>query len=332
MIVIHPPVESRRETLIREAAAPLPIVNARNEAEAIEAMPQATGFFGKLTPELLAAATQLRWVQAPTASLEHYLFPALVDHPCVLTNMRGLFGDVIADHVFGYILCFARNFPTYWRYQQEHRWEPVGGEAARTSYLTGPGVVSAIDLAHQHLSDLTIGIVGLGQIGGEIARRARAFGMEVVAVDPLVRSASADVSQVWPVSELPRLLNVSDYVVIAAPHTPETVGLFGPAQFEAMKRTAFLINIGRGVLVRLDALVDALQRRAIAGAAIDVAEQEPLPASHPLWECPNVLITPHVAAASPRIAERHLAVLLDNLRRFATDQPLRNVVDKSKWF
>src|SRR5262249_33799495 len=147
-LVIHPPVEAERLAAIRATAPGLHVVNAAGPSEALAAMPEADAFFGKLTPELLAAAGRLRWVQAPTASLEHYVFPALVEHPCVLTNMRGLFSDVIADHVFGFVLCFARNLQHYFLHQLAAHWEPVGGEAARVRFGTGPGVVTAIDRAH----------------------------------------------------------------------------------------------------------------------------------------------------------------------------------------
>lgn len=331
-ILIFPAVEKERLEKIRAVALPAEVVNAATTEEALAAIPMAEGFFGKITPPLLAASRELRWVQSPTASLEHYLFPELVDHPCVLTNMRGLFGDVIAEHVFGYILCFARNFLTYWRQQQQGHWEPVGGEAERTSFVTGPGTVSAIDRAHLPLAGATLGIVGLGQIGGEIAKRGLAFGMHVVAVDPLVSQAPVGMESVWPPNRLPDLLQISDFVVIAAPHTPNTVGMFGRTEFHQMKRSAYLINIGRGAIVRLDDLVSALQDRAIAGAGLDVFEVEPLPTDHPLWRMPNAILTPHVAAASPRIAERHLEVVLDNVRRFVHGAPLVNVADKRRWF
>src|SRR5207237_1906979 len=131
------------------------------------------------TPRLLAAAPELRWVQAPTASLEHYLFPELAAHPCVLTNMRGLFSDVIADQVMGYVICLARNLHIYVLQAAAGRWSPVGGEAARAGFASGPGTVNDIDRAHRHLADATLGVVGLGAIGREIARRAAAFGMRV---------------------------------------------------------------------------------------------------------------------------------------------------------
>src|SRR5579883_738192 len=127
-LVIHPPVDLERLRAIRAAAGPMQVVNAADEAEAVRALVDADAFFGKLTPAMRAAGRQLRWVQTPTVSLEHYLFPELVAHPCVLTNMRGLFSDVIADHVFGFILCFARNFHRYIRNQSAGRWEPAGGE------------------------------------------------------------------------------------------------------------------------------------------------------------------------------------------------------------
>lgn len=330
--VIYPGVEETRLTVIQQTAQPMIVCNAFTEAEAIAAIRDAEAFFGKITPPILAEAKSLRWVQSATASLEHYIFPALVDHPCVLTNMRGLFSDVIADQVMGYVLCFARNLHLYLRNQMRTHWGPIGGESARVSFATGPGVVNDIDRAHRHLSDETLGIVGFGSIGRETGKRASAFGMRVLAVDPFPTEPLPGMPAVWPIDQLDRLLAESDYVVICAPHTPQTEKLFRLAQFEAMKRDAILINIGRGAIVDLSDLVTALERQLIAGAALDVFEIEPLPADHPLWAFPNVLVTPHVAGYSPRIAERHLAVLLDNIQRFLRGDPLRNVVDKRMWF
>ena len=338
-LVIHPPVEPERLAKIVEAARPMTVVNARDEAEARGAIADADAFFGKLTPPLLAAARRLRWVQAPTASLEHFVFPELVDHPAVLTNMRGLFSDVIADHVFGFVLCFARNFHHYVRNQVEGRWAPVGvmppadrRPAQPSGFVTGPAQVSPVDRAHRHLGDTTLGVVGLGQIGSEVARRGLAFGMRVIAVDPVQTAAPPGVAALWRLDRLPDLLGESDFVVIAAPHTPETEKLFRRAQFRQMKPTGYLINIGRGAIVDLADLTAALHAGEIAGAGLDVFETEPLPKDHPLWAMPNVIITPHVAGNSPRIAERHLTVLLDNVGRFARGEPLTNVADKRRWF
>lgn len=331
-LVIYPAVEEARLTKIQDAAGEIVVVNAADEEAATQTIADADAFFGKLTPPMLAAATNLRWVQSPTASLEHYLFPELVAHPCTLTNMRGLFYDVIADHVFGYILCFARNLHLYLRQQLNRHWEAIGGEEARSSFVAGPGVVSAMDRAHLHMSDCTLGIVGLGSIGGEIAKRGSSFGMRVIAVDPVRTEMPADVAALWSLDRLSDLLAKSDFVVIAAPHTPQTEGLFDRTKFQQMKASAYLINIGRGVIVKLDDLCAALEVGEIAGAALDVFEQEPLPADHPLWGFDNVLITPHVAAASVHIAHRHLEVLLSNIRRFVLGEPLKNVASKENWF
>ena len=336
-LVMHPPVEPERLARIVEAARPMNVVNARDEAEARLAIADADAFFGKLTPTLLAAARRLRWVQAPTASLEHFVFPELVDHPAVLTNMRGLFSDVIADHVFGYVLCFARNFHHYIRNQVEARWAPV-------SVRRRPKAVSGTSLRHRPCSGQPCGSSSPAP-GGHDARRRRPGpdrrGGRTAR--PRVRDAGArggpgpagaatGIAALWRLDRLPDLLRESDFVVIAAPHTPETVKLFRRAQFRQMKPTGYLINIGRGAIVDLADLTDALRAGEIAGAGLDVFETEPLPKDHPLWAMENVIITPHVAGNSPRIAERHLAVLLDNVGRFARGEPLTNVADKRRWF
>jgi phosphoglycerate dehydrogenase-like enzyme len=328
-LVIHPPVEPQRLAAVREAAGPM---HVQNGVSAPDEMRDADGFFGKITPDLLVRAPRLRWVQAPTASLEHYVFPELIRHACTLTNMRGLFSDLIADQVMGYLICFTRNLHRYVLQQARGVWAPVGGETGRVSFATGPGVVNDIDRHHPHLADMTAGIVGFGAIGAEIARRALAFSMLVLAVDPAPRAA-AGVEAVWPVERLPDLLAQSDFVIIAAPHTPRTTRMIGRAQLRQMKPSAHLINVGRGAIVSLDDLVAALQADEIAGAALDVFETEPLPPNSPLWGMGDrVILTPHVAGYSPRIAGRHLAVLLDNVRRFSRGETLVNVVSKAEWF
>lgn len=333
-MVIHPPVEETRLDRILEAAGDMEVINAPDDPSALAAMQEANAFFGKLTPSMLANAPNLRWVQSPTVSLEHYIFPELARHPCVLTNMRGLFSDVIADQVFGYIICFARNLHIYVRQQSQALWAPLGGEEERVSFATGPGRVTGIDRAHMHLSDATMGIVGLGEIGREIAARGLAFHMRVIAVDPVtdLQDAPKGVEAVWRLDQLDDLLAQSDFVVIAAPHTPETERLFDRGRIQKMKRTAYLINIGRGAIVDLTDLNAALDADELGGAALDVFQIEPLPADDPLWKRENVIITPHVAGYSMRIAERHLAVLLVNIRRFREGRALANVADKEKWY
>ena len=332
-LLISPAVDDARLSLIQEAAGGMSVVNAASAEDALREIVDADAFFGKMTPELLAVAGQLRWVQSPTASLEHYLFPELIEHPCQLSNMRGLFSDVIADHVMGYVLCFARNLHRYLRRQMEGRWAPVGNEKmTQQTFVTGPASVSPVDAAHIHLSDATLGVVGVGFIGREVCRRAAAFGMKILAVDPVCRQVDGIVEDVWLPERLPELLAKCDFVVIAAPHTPATYKLFRTEQFEQMKDSAFLINIGRGVIVDLEDLTSALENGLIAGAALDVFETEPLPPEHRLWKIENAILTPHIAAASPRIAERHLETLLENIRLFADGQPSATLVDKREWY
>lgn len=335
-IVIHPAIETDRLDRLQRAAGSVAVewINAATPAEAQVAMAGADAFLGKITPNLLGASDRLRWVQSFTASLEHYLFPALAEHHCILTNTRGLFGDVIADQVMGYILCFARNLHTYIRQQVDRRYEPAGGEAARVDFASGPGVVNAMDRATIWLPDATLGIVGCGSIGAEVARRALAFGMTVRGVDrfPERTTVPDGVERVDAIDDLPDLLAASDFVVIAAPHTPETLGWFDARTLAMMKPTAYLINIGRGAIVALDALVAALQAGSIQGAALDVFEVEPLPPSHPLWTFPNVILTPHTAGYSPVVAIRHLETLAENVGRFVRGEALLNQVDKHLWF
>jgi phosphoglycerate dehydrogenase-like enzyme len=348
-IVIHPLIDSTRLQALANVAPGWELVNAATVQEARDALPNASAMLGKITPELLAAAdagktvSDLKWVQAFTASLEHYLFPELETHPCVLTNTRGIFSDVIADQVLGYVVMFARNLHLYVRRQMERRYEPLGGEGERVAFDSGPGVVNAIDRATIPLAGCRLGIVGLGSIGREIARRAAAFGMTIRAVERRYEQVREEVAadltlagileRIDPadLESLDCLASWSRFLVLAVPQTPETTGLFNAERLAAMNPQGYLINVGRGALLKLDALVEALRAGRLAGAALDVFEQEPLPAEHPLWEFPNVILTPHTAGYSPLIAQRHLEILTDNVRRFTQGRPLRNVVDKRLW-
>ncbi len=332
--IVYPAVETERLEALMAAAPGSVWVNASNEAEAIASAPGADAFLGKITPAILARADALQWVQSFTASLEHYMFPELIAHGCTLTNARGLFGDVIADQVMGYVIAFARNLHTYMRRQVEHRYEPIGGESARVSNASGPGVVNEMDRGTIFLGEARMGVIGLGAIGAEVARRALAFGMSVRGVDrfPERSQPPEGVLAVDGLDRLPDLLAWSDFAVIAAPQTPETTRLFDARMIAHLRPRSYLINVGRGAIVVLDDLVAALKEGRLAGAALDVFEIEPLPSDHPLWDLPNVIITPHTAGYSPVVAGRHLAALVENVRRFAVGEPLGNVVNKALWF
>jgi phosphoglycerate dehydrogenase-like enzyme len=349
-LVISPPVSEERLAKIRTAAAPMQVVNTREEEHAAVEIADADALFGYLTPKLLHAAKKLRWAQSPTASMEKYLYAELVASPVIVTNMRGIFSDVIADHVFGFILSFAKNFHTYMRQQIRAEWRMLGRDPGELPGYGGPGEVHPSDCAAITLADCTLAVIGMGGIGAETARRGLAFGMRVLGVDPRagawraeLREQPVDASlnrpltglgspvEIFPPDQLHEVLPQADFVVIAAPHTPETYKLFNRARIQQMKRSAYLINVGRGVIVDLADLTAALEAGEIAGAGLDVYEIEPLPREHPLWRMENVILTPHCAAASPRVPERHLQTLLENLRRFVAGQPLLNVVDKRMW-
>jgi phosphoglycerate dehydrogenase-like enzyme len=233
----------------------------------------------------------------------------------VVTNFREIYNDHISAHIMAFVLAFARGFHHYLPRQLRREWRREPPDT---------GVVP--------LSEATALIVGVGGIGAETARLCAAFGMHVMGVDPRRREAPPGVVKLDGPDALDSLLPLADFVILTVPHTPATQGFMSRARFTLMKRGAFFINIGRGMTTRLDDLVDALRAGDIAGAGLDVFEQEPLPADHPLWTMPGVLITPHTAGFGPHLDERRFGILLDNSRRFLAGEPLRNVVDKANWF
>lgn len=313
-MVVFPSVKEEAFRRIRAAAGAMQAVNAASNEEARREIADADAFFGRITPELLGAAQKLRWVQAPMAGLERFVFPELAQSDVTLTNMRGVYNDHIADHAWMFVLAFARGLHVYARRQARREWNPGGVPVV-------------------HLADATLGVIGLGGIGQEVARRARVAGMRVLGVDPRQTDKPGEsVDELFGPDRLNEVLSRADFVVICAPHTPQTEKMIRLTQLETMKRTAFLVNIGRGVIVDLADLTQALMDGVIAGAGLDVFETEPLPADHPLWDLPGVAITPHTAGNAPRAHERRLQVLLENTRRFVAGEPLVNVVDKQQWF
>ena len=282
--------------------------------EALELVGEADAAYGNITPELFARAGRLRWVACPQAGpAAGYYHQALIESDVVVTNVRGIYNDHISAHIMALLLSFSRALPAYYRAQQGREWIAEQG--------------------HVYLPESTVAVVGVGGIGAETGRLCAELGMTVIGVDARVEEAPPGMSELHPPGALHDVLPRADFVAVTVPETPETQGMFGPAEFGLMKPTAYFINIGRGATVRLDALNEALRTGSIAGAALDVFEIEPLPADHPLWDAPNMLITPHVAAASgPNLDERRTELFLDNCVRFAEGRPLRNVVDKARWF
>jgi phosphoglycerate dehydrogenase-like enzyme len=317
-LMLPPQSEMTREWARRlaEAAPELEIIAPETMEGAEQAIGHAEGAFGRIPPVLLARADKLRWLQAPQiAPAAGYYYRELIEHPVVVTNMRGMFNDHIGAHVMAFVLAFARGLHVYLPQQLRRDWRKMPRDT---------GIV--------HLPEATALIVGVGGIGTEVARLASAFGMHVIGVDERAPVPPPGVAELHRGAALDELLPRADFVILTVPHTPETEGFMNRARFQRMKKGAFFINIGRGMTTRLDDLVAALEAGEIAGAALDVFEQEPLPADHRLWTMPGVLITPHTAGYGPYLDERRYQILADNCRRFLAGQELANLVDKSRWF
>jgi phosphoglycerate dehydrogenase-like enzyme len=290
-------------------------------AEAFErAAPDATvifswGFSRDLLRRVFLTSPRIRWVHTRSAGIDTMLFPELVASPVVLTNGSGVFSDSLAEWVLGAILYFAKDLRRLVRSQMEGRWEPFEGVG--------------------EIAGRTLGIVGYGDIGRAVASRARALGMRVLGMTrrgPLLYNADPLVSQVFGPNDRIRMIEQSDYIVVAAPLTPETRGMIGEAEFAAMKSDAVIINIGRGPVIQEPAMVRALSERRIKGAALDVFDCEPLPQGHPLYNLDNVLLSPHCADHTATWTENAMRFFLSNYERFQKGEPLLNVVDKSNGY
>lgn len=317
-LMLPPQSETTREWARRlaEATPELEIIAPETMEGAEQAIAMAEGACGAIPPALLARADKLRWLQAPQiAPPAGYYYRELIEHPVVVTNMRGMFNDHIGAHVMAFVLAFARGLHVYLPQQLRRDWRKLPRDT---------GIV--------HLPEATALVVGVGGIGAEVARLASAFGMRVVGVDERRTELPPGVAELHRAAALDELLPRADFVILTVPHTPETAGFMNRARFQRMKKGAFFINIGRGMTTRLDDLVAALEAGEIAGAALDVFEQEPLPADHKLWTMPGVLITPHTAGYGPYLDNRRYQILADNCRRFVAGEALRNLVDKSRWF
>jgi phosphoglycerate dehydrogenase-like enzyme len=315
MLPPHDPVRRGWAKRVAELDIGVRVLQPETTEEAIRDIADAEAAFGTIPPEVLRAARRLRWLQAPNAAPPAgYYYPELIAHPVVVTNFREIFNDHIGAHIMAFVLAFARGLHYYLPQQMAHEYAP-----------------RPLDTGILHLPETTALILGVGGIGTEAARLCKAFGMRVIGVDGR-RTSTEGLDELFSPDKLDELLPRADFVIMTVPHTPQTEGMMDRARLRRMKRSAFLINIGRGKTVRLDDLVAALHAGDIAGAALDVFEIEPLPADHPLWSSPNVLITPHTAGYGPYLDDRRRDIILDNCRRFAAGEPLRNVVDKASWF
>jgi phosphoglycerate dehydrogenase-like enzyme len=295
----------------------MPVVHL-NTYDALPAeLPDTDIFVGvNLLRDQLAAARKLKWIHVTSAGVTQLMRPDVQAAGVVITNSRGIHAVPMAEHTLGVMLALARKFPATVRFQDKQDWAQQEIWDSRPSELFGA----------------TLLIVGFGAIGSEIARRARAFGMRVQAVTRSGRGDNSLAERIYPASELLQALPQADYVVLAAPDTPETQRMIGARELKAMKPSAHLLNIARGALVDESALIDALERGAIAGAALDVTEKEPLPPESPLWNLKNVFITPHTSAVSELLWLRQTELLLENLERWFSGRDLKNIVDITRGY
>ena len=272
-----------------------------------------------LRPEQFALAIKLRWIHTPAAAVHQLLIPGVVNSDVVVTNARGVHGPVVAEHVIALVFALAKKIPQAVRLQQRRVWgqELIWNGGPKPCEVAGA----------------TLGLIGLGSIGREVAARASALGMRVIGAREHAEMAKAPwIDEVFSSDQLDQLLAQSDYVVLAAPLTPATLGLMNAKRLASMKPDAYLINVGRGPLIDDAALIEALSERRIGGAALDVFEHEPLPEDSPLWNLDNLLITPHTAALTEKLWQRHYDLFSQNLRRYVEGEPLLFVVDKQKGY
>jgi phosphoglycerate dehydrogenase-like enzyme len=289
-------------------------------AAALDAIRGAEVYLGMGLPrELLLAGleppSRLRWIHTGAAGVASLLHPELAERGVMLTNSAGVHGPPMAETVMAVMLHFARGLDHAVRAQTRREW--------------GAAMFEGADSGVRELAGATLGMVGLGGVGREVARRAAALGMEVLAVRRRagVGTQDPDATILTGDDALDRLLAAADFVAVTVPSTPATRGLIGAPQLAAMRPGAVLVNVARGNVVDESALIEALGAGRLRGAALDVFATEPLPRQSPLWRLPNVLVLPHVSATSPRYWDRELQLILDNLRRYEAGEPLKNVVD-----
>ncbi len=304
--------------------------NAGEVAAALRSNPGVEILYGlPMPPDLLDLAPDLRWLQLHSAGADHLQDHAVMDSDVAVTTTSGIHAVPIAEYVMASILAFRWRVPLWTRCQRDHHWPSGRWETYARPELRGS----------------TIGILGYGSIGREVARLAQAFGMRVLALSRSGKRADRGYRQAGigdPEGEIPdeiyrteqmgELLPQCDYVVVALPLTSTTTHAIGEAELRAMKPGAYLVNIARGAIVDEEALVRALREGWIGGAGLDVFEEEPLPAGSPLWEMDNALVSPHVAGFTPRYDERAVALFAENLARYLEGEPLINALDKKQGY
>ena len=315
IVCTHPSISPPEAEKIRSAGRNVDLVVARDHAILLKEIVEAEAVLGGLDAEAVAAAKKLKWIQFTAAGVDE-LPKEVMAHSSVLTNMQRIYAPVIAESAIALTLSLTRGLVQ----------DSVPNMKARRW-----GSSNNIPLTD--LYQKTMGIVGLGGIGSETARRAHyGFEMKILAIDPKPLPKPSFVEELREPAWLLEMVPQVDVLVSCAPFTKETAKMFNAAVFNKMKPSAYFINVSRGGLVDQEALVDALKSHQIAGAGLDVTTPEPLPSDHPLWDSPNLVITPHNSGAAPIRQVRMMAMLAENVRRYSNGLPLMNVVDKSRGY
>ncbi len=284
-----------------------------------DAIADADVLFGwSIRPEQFSRAQRLRWIHSSAAAVNQLMFPELIASDVVVTNARSVHAPVVAEHALALVLALSKRLPQCRDYQNSATW-------AQQAIFTDKPTVREVDGA-------TVVLIGLGSIGREFTRRARALGMRVIAVREHPEKGNDGADEVLGRDQLRPVLGQADFVVLAAPLTPGTRHIIDTGALSAMRPDAYLVNVGRGPLIDDDALIRALSEGRIGGAALDVFAEEPLPADSPYWQMKNVFITPHIAAVTEKMWERHYDLIAENLKLFLAGKPLRGIVDKSKGY
>lgn len=303
--------------LLQTAAPGVRLLLAKDAKEAAALAQDADAVLGFCSADLLAAGPGIRWVQSFSAGVERCVsIPALRERGILLTNMQRVAGPVMAEHVVAMMLAYARGLHFYIPERMATRW---------TRELPAPGRMTTLE-------GKTVLVVGLGGIGVEVAKRAHALGMRVIATRASGREGPPFVSYVGLPDELLKLAAESDFVVNTVPLTPATTRMFDAKFFAAVKPGAFFVNVGRGQSVVQDELIGALRSGRLGGAGLDVTDPEPLPADSPLWQMQNVILTPHVSAQSDVDDSVRMAVAVENLRRYVAGEKMLSVVDVAKGY
>jgi phosphoglycerate dehydrogenase-like enzyme len=317
VVLARDPGDAARRNSLQAAAPDTRVIFASDNAAALNGAANAEAIIGFCTPEILERAKRVQWIQLLSAGVERCVsIPGIAERGLLVTNMQRVAGPVMAEHVMAMMFALARDLPAYISAQGGGRWE-----------REPRGAIHAVSLEGK-----TMLIAGLGGIGVEVAQRAHAIGMRVIATRASGREGPDFVSYIGLPDEMLKLMPQADVVVDTLPLTEQTRQLFDARSFAAMKAGAFFINVGRGGTVVTTDLVNALKQNHLGGAALDVTDPEPLPQDHPLWHLPNVIITPHVSAESEFEENRHWEIACENLRRYVAGERMLSVVDVKRGY